>query len=199
MTIGRLEPGEFNIFVSMRTYLRVLGYLRPHAGLLGLSFLLMILFALVDGFSIVLLIPFLQVLFGGPQSAIPPAPEGFMGQAEHFVRYDLFAWLQEGSALDTLRNVCLIILAIYFLKAILGYLQDFLPQIVLERALRDLRAEFFARLQRLSFRYFQQLDGSVMLPAGFTPQRVRITLRGENASVNETLGWKSGTTVTGET
>lgn len=56
-----------------------------------------------------------------------------------------------------------------------------------------------APAQDYSFRYFQQLDGSVMLPAGFTPQRVRITLRGENASVNETLGWKSGTTVTGET
>ncbi|MGH7587855.1 MAG: ABC transporter ATP-binding protein [Gemmatimonadota bacterium] len=155
-SIERLESGEFNIFVAMRTYLRVLGYLRPHAGLLSLSFLLMIAFALVDGFSIVLLIPFLQVLFGGPDTAVPPTPEGFMGRIEHFVRYDLFAWLQEPSALDTLENVCLIILAIYFLKAILGYLQDFLPQVVLERALRDLRGQFFARLQRLSFRYFQQ-------------------------------------------
>ncbi len=154
--IERLDPREFNIFVAMRTYLRVLGYLRPHAGLLGLSFLLMIAFALVDGFSIVLLIPFLQVLFGGPEIIIPSPPEGFMARAEHFFKYDLFAWLQEPSTLDTLRNVCLIILAIYFLKAILGYLQEFLPQIVLERSLRDLRAEFFARLQRLSFRYFQQ-------------------------------------------
>ena len=140
----------------MRTYLRVLGYLRPHSGLLALSFLLMIAFAVIDGFSIVLLIPFLQVLFGGPGTSPPPAPQGLLARTEHFFKYDLFTWLQEPTALGTLRNVCLIILAIYFLKAVLGYLQEFLPQIVLERALRDLRAQFFDRLQRLSFRYFQR-------------------------------------------
>jgi hypothetical protein len=32
--------------------------------------------------------------------------------------------------------------------------------------------------QEFSFRYFQQLEGSVMLPAGFTPQRVRVQLNG---------------------
>ena len=32
--------------------------------------------------------------------------------------------------------------------------------------------------QPFSFRYFQQLEGSVMLPAGFTPQRVRVQLNG---------------------
>ncbi|WP_064747273.1 DUF6776 family protein [Lysobacter antibioticus] len=53
--------------------------------------------------------------------------------------------------------------------------------------------------QNYSFRYFQQLDGSVMLPAGFTPQRVRVSLRGENASIEQRFAWKSGVTVTGET
>jgi hypothetical protein len=32
--------------------------------------------------------------------------------------------------------------------------------------------------QAFSFRYFEQLEGSVMLPAGFTPQRVRVQLNG---------------------
>jgi hypothetical protein len=32
--------------------------------------------------------------------------------------------------------------------------------------------------QPFSFRYFQQLEGSVMLPPGFTPQRVRVQLNG---------------------
>lgn len=43
--------------------------------------------------------------------------------------------------------------------------------------------------QTYSFRYFQQMDGSVMLPADFTPQRVRVSLRGSGATVNHTLGW----------
>jgi hypothetical protein len=56
-----------------------------------------------------------------------------------------------------------------------------------------------APIQDYSFRYFQQLGGSVMLPAGFTPQRVRVSLRGENASIEQHFAWKSGVTVTGET
>ncbi|MEG3194101.1 DUF6776 family protein, partial [Lysobacter sp. D1-1-M9] len=43
--------------------------------------------------------------------------------------------------------------------------------------------------QPYSFRYFQQLDGSVMLPAGFTPQRVRVSLRGRDASLDQAIAW----------
>ena len=44
--------------------------------------------------------------------------------------------------------------------------------------------------QEYSFRYFQQLDGSVMLPKDFTPQRVRISLAGPGGSANQTFDWK---------
>lgn len=50
--------------------------------------------------------------------------------------------------------------------------------------------------QDYSFRYFQQLDGSVMLPAGFTPQRVRVSLDGGDVAIEQTLGWERGTTTT---
>jgi hypothetical protein len=44
--------------------------------------------------------------------------------------------------------------------------------------------------QKYSFRYFQQLGGSVILPADFTPQRVKITLTGGGVPVNQTFDWK---------
>lgn len=40
-----------------------------------------------------------------------------------------------------------------------------------------------------SFRYFQQLEDSVMLPPGFTPQRVRVTLQGNGNTVDQTFAW----------
>ena len=40
-----------------------------------------------------------------------------------------------------------------------------------------------------SFRYFQQLDDSVMLPPGFTPQHVRVSLAGQGAAVDQTFNW----------
>ena len=43
--------------------------------------------------------------------------------------------------------------------------------------------------QQYEFRYFQRLGGSVVLPAGFTPQRVKVALRGKGANVDTALAW----------
>jgi len=40
-----------------------------------------------------------------------------------------------------------------------------------------------------SFRYFQQLDDSVMLPPDFTPQRVRVSLQGSGNTVDQVFAW----------
>lgn len=44
--------------------------------------------------------------------------------------------------------------------------------------------------QDYSFRYFQQLDGSVMLPKDFTPQRVRVSLSGPGGGTTQNFDWK---------
>lgn len=44
--------------------------------------------------------------------------------------------------------------------------------------------------QPFSFRYFQQLEGSVMLPEGFTPQRVRVQLRSDGSTVDQAFPWQ---------
>src|SRR5688500_14080187 len=46
-----------------------------------------------------------------------------------------------------------------------------------------------APAQDYSFRYFQRLGGSVILPAGFTPQRVKVTLRGSGGNVEQAFDW----------
>jgi hypothetical protein len=42
---------------------------------------------------------------------------------------------------------------------------------------------------KFSFRYFQQLEGRVMLPAGFSPQRVRVSLKGPFGVIEKNLNW----------
>lgn len=44
--------------------------------------------------------------------------------------------------------------------------------------------------QKYAFRYFQQLRGSVMLPDGFVPQRVRVSLRGHDVSLDQAVAWQ---------
>ena len=149
----------------MRTYLRLLRYLKPYPGLLAAAFACMVAFAIVDGFSIVLLIPFLRVLFRGGDvtAAMPPTPDDPMGRLEHLVKYDLFAWLADPSPLATLTNVCLLIVAVYFLKSVFNYFQLWLPEIVIERGVRDLRNRLFAHLQDLSFRWYQKTRAGQLL------------------------------------
>ena len=45
--------------------------------------------------------------------------------------------------------------------------------------------------QAYSFRYFQRLEGSIVLPAGFTPQRVKVRLDGSGPAVDAALPWPS--------
>jgi hypothetical protein len=54
----------------------------------------------------------------------------------------------------------------------------------------ELLQEANAPGQPFSFRYFQQLEGSVMLPPGFTPQRVRVQLRADVGTVEQTFPWQ---------
>ena len=46
-----------------------------------------------------------------------------------------------------------------------------------------------APAKSFSFRYFQQLEDSIMLPPGFTPQRVKVSLSG---GVEQSFPWQGG-------
>ncbi len=47
-----------------------------------------------------------------------------------------------------------------------------------------------AASQAFSFRYFQLMQGSVMLPANFTPQHVRVTLKGAFGTIDKVFNWQ---------
>ncbi len=45
-----------------------------------------------------------------------------------------------------------------------------------------------------SFKYFQQIEGSLALPEGFTPHRVKINLDSDTGKVEKTFPWQEGET-----
>ena len=47
--------------------------------------------------------------------------------------------------------------------------------------------------QPFSFRYFQQLEGSVILPPGLTPQHVHVVLNTKGNTVDQTFAWSAKT------
>lgn len=54
----------------------------------------------------------------------------------------------------------------------------------------DLLQDADAPPQRFSFRYFQALRGTVLLPPGFSPQRVTVSLKGPFGASEQGFGWK---------
>lgn len=44
--------------------------------------------------------------------------------------------------------------------------------------------------QEFAFKYFQQLEGSLMLPAGFTPHRVRVQTRSDGRESEQVFPWQ---------
>lgn len=57
-------------------------------------------------------------------------------------------------------------------------------------AWKDLLQSAQAEPQGFSFKYFQQLEGSVMLPPGFTPHRVRVTVRSDGRQAEQVFSWQ---------
>jgi hypothetical protein len=45
--------------------------------------------------------------------------------------------------------------------------------------------------QPFSFRYFQQLEGSVILPPGLTPQHVHVVLSAQGSTVDQVFAWST--------
>lgn len=57
----------------------------------------------------------------------------------------------------------------------------------------DLRQKKGAPAQAFSFKYFQQVEGSIALPEAFTPHRVRVFLKSDQGKTEQVLSWNDET------
>ena len=143
----------------MKLYLRLLGFLRPHAGVFGLSIVAMVIFAALDVSSFILLAPFLAVLFRADDAAVTPGEEvlpdggGLIGDLVQWAMADM---VEQASPMEALRNVVLLLFFIFMVKNIALYVQQYTISIVQGRVTRDVRDEMYGQLLRLGFRYFQR-------------------------------------------
>jgi ATP-binding cassette, subfamily B, bacterial MsbA len=142
----------------MSTYGRLLGYLRPHAGLFGVAISAMVVFAALDAFSFTLLIPFAGVLMQG--SVGMPLDGGVLGEGSGAI-HRLLAWtvgdlvLQE-SPMVALRNVVLVLFGVFLVKNVALYVQQYTVSVIQGRVTRDLRDGLYDHLLRLGFPFFQR-------------------------------------------
>lgn len=150
----------------MKTYFRILKYVKPYWSHLLLSITFTIIFALLNAASIYLTIPLLDTLFqessktevkttsttiAATKSILP----GWVIEAQESVSHSFQQFVFSGSKMDALVKICFIILIAFFVKNLSGYLQAYFLSYVEQGMMKDMRNAAYVHLHKLPMSYFK--------------------------------------------
>jgi ATP-binding cassette, subfamily B, bacterial MsbA len=167
----------------VRLYLRILSYLRPYWPVFLLAVVATSIFAALDAFSILLLIPFLRTLFaqagveeldapgegggGGaqePGSGVAQDAEGGVAVAAEGAGGDLLGALLDatlGRVVDlgappaeAIKGIILFLLVVFLVKNVFDFLRNYLVAWIEQSVTRDLRDEVYDHLVDLDLVFF---------------------------------------------
>lgn len=144
----------------MKSFWRLLAFVKNYKLLVALSILSNILMALFTVVTIPAIIPFLQILFDrAPEmkrtNIIPPLlfdPEGL----STYLTYHFGRLMEQSGKEQTLLLVCLAIVLLFFLKNVFRYFSLFFMAPVRNGIVRDLRAHLFRKVIYLPLGYFSE-------------------------------------------
>ncbi len=131
--------------------MRLLGYLRPYRLIFLGSLAAMALGSLLDGFTMILLIPFLRSLFG--EAALLSAGGSLVDRVLEATVGGLIDAADPGAAL---RNVVLVVMVGLLLKNVFFYTANALGVKVREGIVRDMRNQLYGQLQKLPLGFFDR-------------------------------------------
>jgi len=152
----------------MRTYFRILTYVKKYAKYLAASILFTLIFSLMSGASVYLSIPLLSTLFqeGNKAEVVQTVPTQTMPAAESIVphgiaeswanlKLQVHDYIFTGTQQDILIKIVVLILLAFLIKNISGYLQSYFLAYVEQAVIRDLRNQIFAHLHKLPMTFFK--------------------------------------------
>lgn len=141
----------------MRSFWRLLGYLRNYRTQVVLNIASNLLTALFTAIAIPLLQPFLELLFDR-KALITEAPAaGFsFKNISDFFGYTISRLIVEQGKEAALVYVCMWIVGVFFFKNLFRYLSLFFMAPVRNGIIRDLRGQLFSKLLVLPLSYFSE-------------------------------------------
>jgi subfamily B ATP-binding cassette protein MsbA len=143
--------------VSMPVYKRLLPFLRPHFWRMAITIAANLLAALLDGFAIALLIPFLNILFHQPSTAMKS------GWISKLLDATVGSQIIPGDEMHSLRNVIILVLVAVILKNFLVWIAGQFGATLQEYVTRDLRNAVYRHLAHLPLGYFTQMKAGQIL------------------------------------
>jgi len=142
----------------MKAFIAVLAYLKPYRFLGVLNVIFNALTAFFSIFSLMLLGPFLDILFKEEMPSLPAQDPtaSWSDQWVTFFNRELIMYMQEHGRPAALFWVCGIMIGAFFFKNIFRYLALFVMAPVRNGIERDLRQAVFGQLMSLPLSYFSQ-------------------------------------------
>src|SRR5207237_4296485 len=138
-------------------YRRLMPYLRPHAWRMAITIVCNLLSALLDGFAIALLIPFLNILFHQPNTSLKS------GWVAKLLNSTVGSQIIPGDEMRSLRNVIILVLTAVILKNFLVWIAGQFGATLQEYVTRDLRNAVYRHLAHLPLGYFTQMKAGQIL------------------------------------
>ena len=149
----------------MKTYLRILSYVKPYWKHLVVSIFCTILYAILNGVSVYLTIPLLDTLFQqspkavvqntttNPASSILPEWAIKLGNE---ISNKFNEIILSGDKIDALIKICILVFIAFLLKNIFGYMQAYFLATVEQGTMKDMRDAAYKHLHKLPMSYFKK-------------------------------------------
>ena len=144
----------------MKTYRRILRYVKPYWAPLAGSLLCILAFTFLSSASLISIVPFLNTLFNvaGENAAAPQVlqvPHTLGDQITAF-KTQIETWLLAGDRRLALLRLCGVILGLIFFKSLFEYLQAYWMAHVEQGIIKDIRNDLYRHLNELSLSYFHR-------------------------------------------
>ena len=149
----------------MKTYFRILKYVKPYWRHLALSIVFTMLYAGLNGLSVYLIIPLLDTLFQeSAKKEVVQQPISidktsllpkWVIKAKDDISKEFKEVVMSGSKEDALIKICFLVLIAFVLKNISGYLQAYFLSYVEQGTIKDIRDSAYKHLHKLPMSYFK--------------------------------------------
>ncbi len=142
---------------------RISRYLKPYRLRFLAASVSMFFFVIFNMATIVLIVPFINILFSStpPQYAAPPAFS--FGTAKDWAIITLNNLMAANDAATTLKILCVLIIVSFALKNLFQYLQTWFNAPAEQGMIRDLRDDLYVHMNRLSLSYFSSERKGVLM------------------------------------
>jgi subfamily B ATP-binding cassette protein MsbA len=152
----------------MKRFIRILKLAKNYRGLAGLNILFNVLTVIFSIFSLVMIIPFLELLFDiqKPVHEQPVYPGLTIALKDYVIQsfnYKITGIIESQGKVRALIFICMLVVGVFFLKNLFRYLALYVMAPLRNGVVRDLRQSLYSKTMALPLAYFsEKRKGDIM-------------------------------------